>query len=133
MRSELFPPNFPVELAVAAFTTTNEAAWPPTLAVVAVNWFSMHGYAVLGTELWVLQDAGIQSLPIGLSGMREVHGNTVNRGSEEPWGSFVSRAGEETRTYLQTFKPSDIVERGQLFFNVTWINEAEFKTLSTHS
>jgi hypothetical protein len=129
MVSELFPPNFPPELAAEAFVATNEAAWPPTSAAAVVDWFSAHGYAVLGTELWLLQDAGIQSLPIGLSGMREVHGNTVNRESEEAWTSFVARAGAETRAYLQAFKPSDIVERGQLFFNITWISGADFGLL----
>jgi hypothetical protein len=70
---------------------------------------------------------------VGLSGTREVHGNTVNRGNEEPWNSFVARAVAETRTYLQGFKPSDIVEQGQLVFNVVWVSEAEFGNLSAHS
>jgi hypothetical protein len=100
MASELFPPNFPPELASAAFVAHKEAAWQPTTAAAAVDWFSTHGYAVLGTELWLLQSKGIQSQPIGLSGRREVHGNTVNRGNEEPWSSFVERAGAETRAYL---------------------------------
>jgi len=64
--------------------------------------------------------------------MREVHGNTVNRENEESWSSFVACAGAETRTYLQTFKPSDIVERGQLVFNVVWVSEGEFTNPSTH-
>ena len=127
--SELFPPDFPSELRDAAFTVHNEAAWPPVLAVAAVEWFGTNGYAVLGTELWILKDAGIQTLPMGLSGMREVHGNTVNRGKEESWSSFVARAAAETRTYLQEFKPSDIVEQGQSVFNVSRVSEAEFNDL----
>jgi hypothetical protein len=54
MPSELFPPGFPSELAVAAFRAGDEAAWPSVLAAAAVEWFSRHGFAVLGTELWVL-------------------------------------------------------------------------------
>jgi hypothetical protein len=99
------------------------------LAVAAVEWFGTHGYGVFGTELWLLKDVGIQTLPMGLSGMREVHGNTVNRGNQESWSSFVVRAAVETRTYLQLFKPAGIVERGRLVFNVTWVSEAEFKNL----
>jgi hypothetical protein len=133
MPSQIFPPDFPSELRVAAFGAGDEAAWPPMHAAVAVEWFAKHGYAVLGTELWLLKDGAIQSLPTGLSGMREVHGNTVNRGNEEPWSSFVARAGAETRTYLQAFNVSEIVERGQLVFNVVWISEAEFRNLSAHS
>lgn len=133
MPSEIFPPDFPSELRVAALRTGDEVAWPPILAAAAVEWLGTNGYAVLGTELWLLKDGPIQSLPVGLSGTREVHGNTVNRGNEEPWSSFVARAVAETRTYLQAFKPSDIVERGQLVFNVVWVSEAEFGNLSAHS
>ncbi len=55
------------------------------------------------------------------------------RGNEEPWSLFVARAGAETRTHLQAFKPSNIVERGQSVFNVVWVSDAEFKNLSAHS
>jgi len=93
--------------------------------VAAVDWLGMNGYAVLGTELWLLSDAGIQSLPMGVSGMREVHGNTVNRENGESWSSFVARASTETRAYLLAFNASDIVEEGRLVFNVVWSSEAE--------
>jgi hypothetical protein len=94
--SELFPSDFPSELRVSAFRADKEAAWPPVLAVAAVEWFGMHRYGVLGTELWLLKDVGIQSLPMGLSGMPEVHGNTANRENQESWSSFVARAAAET-------------------------------------
>ena len=56
----LLPLNFPPKLRAAAFRVGEEAAWLPTLAVAAVEWFSMNGYAVLGTELWLLRDGEIQ-------------------------------------------------------------------------
>ena len=131
IRSELFPAHFPPELASAAFVTGNEAAWRPMLAAAAVEWLGANGYAVLGTELWVLKAGAIQSLPIGQSGMPEVHGNTVNRESEEPWSSFVVRAATETQTYLQSFNPADIVEQGELHFNVVWVSEAQYAELTS--
>lgn len=130
MDSELFPPNFPPELAIAAFTAGEEVAWPVTLSASAVEWFGRHGYAVLGTELWLLKDGAIQSLPIGLSGMREVYGNTVNRESKEAWSTFVARAAAETRAYLQLFNQLHIVEDGQVYFNVVWVSEEDSKNLS---
>jgi hypothetical protein len=48
MRSDLLPPQFPAELAAAAFLAGGEVAWPPALAVLAVEWFGSHNYAVLG-------------------------------------------------------------------------------------
>ena len=130
MRFDLFPPNFPPELAAAAFVAGNDPAWPPMLAAAVVAWLGTHGYAVLGTELWLLNDEGIQTLPIGLSGTREVHGNTVQRQSEEAWNSFVSRAAAETSAYLQSFKPSEIVEHGEINFNVVWVSEADYGKLA---
>ena len=130
MSGDLLPPNFPPEIARAAFAAGNETAWRPLLASAAVEWFAAHGYAVLGTELWLLRNEEIQSLPIGLSGMREVHCNSVNRGSGEAWGTFVSRAAAKTLTYLQSFNPADIVEEGDVYFNVTWVSEADFDKLA---
>jgi hypothetical protein len=91
----------------------------------------MHGYAVLGTELWLIQGEAIQSLPIGLDGMRGVHGNTVNRENGESWISFVARASAETLSYVREFKPSDITGAGEVHFNVVWIGEESFRNLHT--
>jgi hypothetical protein len=129
MTREIFPENFPAELAEAAFVAGNEAAWRPVIAASAVEWLAAHGYAVLGTELWLLKKEGIQSLPIGWSGGREVHGNTVDRRPDEPWNSFIARAEAETISYLRSFDPADIVEGGDLHFQVAWVNEWEFAEL----
>jgi len=78
-----------------------------------------------------LKASSIRSLPIGQSGMREVHGNTLNRRREEPWISFVARAATETLAYLQSFDPSNIAELGELHFNVAWVSEAQFAELNS--
>jgi hypothetical protein len=69
---------------------------------------------VLGTELWILQEAGIQTLPIGSTGGREIHGNMVNRKNGEEWDVFVTRSADETSAYLQSFNEADILERGKV-------------------
>jgi len=130
MNSGLFPPCFPADLALAAFATANEAAWPPEVAPVVVQWLGTHGYAAIGTELWLLQNGSIQSLPLGSSGVLEVHGNTVNRRTEETWDSFVARAAAETRAYLSSFNRCEIAEDGQVYFNVVWTSEADYAQLS---
>jgi hypothetical protein len=131
--AELFPPNFPPTLASSAFVTGHEAAWPPKLAAAAIEWLGAHGYAVLGTELWVLNGGTTQSLPIGRSGMREVHGNTANRRRDESWTSFVARAAVGALAYLQSFNPADILEQGEIHFNVVWVTEAQYAELKSVS
>jgi hypothetical protein len=127
--SELFPVNFPPALGNEAFANGGEVAWRPRFAAAAVEWFGANGYAVLGTELWLLKDGAIQSLPIGLSGMREVHGNTVDRQRKESWGEFVVRAAGETLAYLRAFRATDIIERGDIYFNVVWVSESDYAKL----
>ena len=114
---------------MSAFASVTEVAWTPELAATAVQWFGANGYAVLGTELWLIKGGAIQSLPVGLSGMREVHGNTIDRGSQEPWSAFVIRAAAETVVYLQPYDAADIVESGDVNFNVVWIGESEYGKL----
>lgn len=128
--SELFPPNFPPQLVAAAFISGTETAWRPAAAIEAVEWFGAHGYAMLGTELWLLQNGWIQSLPIGLSGEREVHGNIVNRKKNEAWDTFVVRSASETLKYLKAIKPADIVEEGNLHFQISWISRGDFDELN---
>jgi hypothetical protein len=123
-------PDLPQELADAAYRSGDEFAWSPSVAASVAKWLGEHGYAILGTELWVLKpDGRIISLPLGLSGLPEVHGNTVDRKNGETWSSFTRRATAETLAYLGRFNPAEIVEEGDLRFNVTWVSEIEFEQL----
>jgi hypothetical protein len=80
-----------------------------------------------------LKCGDIQSLPVGQSGMREVHGNAVDRGSEELWSPFVARSATATLAYLQSFNPADILEQGEIRFNVVWVSEAQFAEVKSVS
>jgi len=116
---DLFPSGFPSDLASAAFVATNEVAWRPALAARSVEWLGTHGYAVLGTELWLPKDGSIQSLP---------YFQNVDRQSNEAWHLFVARAAAETLVYLRVFTPK-FIEEGDVYVNVTWVSETEFKNL----
>jgi hypothetical protein len=132
MRSELLPPTFPADLAAGAFAAGGEVAWPLALATTAVSWLAAHGYAVLGTELWVLQSGATQSLPRGPSGKPEVHGNDVShRGEKEEWTSYVARAAAETLAYMHSFRAEEIVEPGDLYFNVVWVDELDYEKMGS--
>ncbi len=115
----LFPSGFPSDLALAAFVATNEVAWRPALAARSVEWPGTHGYAVLGTELWLPKAGSIQSLP---------YFQNVDRQRNEAWHLFVARAAAETLAYLRAFTPK-FIEEGDVYVNVTWVSEMEFKNL----
>ena len=118
-----FPLGFPSDLAAAAFVAGEEAAWQPAIAGGAVEWFRAHGYAVLGTEVWLPNGESIQSLP---------YFQSVSRKDHEPWHSFVGRAAAETLAYLSDFGQK-FAEEGNVYVNVTWVNEAQFQRLQSHT
>jgi hypothetical protein len=64
-----------------------------------------------------------------LSETREVHGNTVDRQTKESWGEFVVRAVRETLSYLSAFGLTDVIEPGDIYFNVVWVSESDYATL----
>jgi hypothetical protein len=119
LSTDLFPSGFPSELVSAAFVASNEAAWRPALAARSVEWLGTHGYAVLGTELWLPKDDSIQSLP---------YFQNVDRKGDEAWDSFVARAAAETLAYFKALS-SKFTKEGDVFVNVTWVSEAEFGNL----
>jgi len=116
---EVFPPGFPEQLASYALVDRGEVAWRPSAAIMAVEWFSAHGYAVLGTEAWRPEGTAIQSLP---------YWQSVDRKDSEEWSSFAARAAAETIGHLEALLPKLVKDDG-VYINVTWVAESEFQNL----
>jgi hypothetical protein len=116
--SNIFPAGFPGELAAEAFRHSNDTAWRPPLAVSVIEWLGTHGFAVLGTEVWLPKGGLIQSVP---------YFQTVNRRNNEDWSSFVARAAAETNEYLKAFA-GEFAKEGDVFINISWVSETEFQT-----
>src|SRR4029077_8927579 len=120
MKDRLYPNKFPDDLKAEAFTAGLEAAWPNTSAIKVIDWLRQNGFAVLGTELWIVREDGIQP-GIYVDGKREIHGNEVSRLQNEPWDSYVNRSGMETLRYLGIFEePPEARKQGKVFFNIVW-------------
>jgi hypothetical protein len=117
--SDLFPRDFPPELIREALVHLSDVAWRPKLAAVSVEWLGAHGYAVLGTEVWLPKQGMIQSIPY-FQAIREIE--------NESWDSFVARAAAETLAYLKEFE-GRLTEEGDVFVNVSWVNDQEFRSL----
>ena len=114
------PTGFPNELASEAYVApNNEVAWRPPQAVQAVEWLGIHGYAVLGTEVFLPKQGSMQSLP---------YFQNVERITAEEWSLFVARAAAETLAYLKTCLPM-LSEEGDVYVNVTWVSEEGFRNL----
>jgi hypothetical protein len=90
-----FPPGFPSALASEVHVHGGETSWRLQSAIAAINWFGAHQYAVLGTEVFLLQSEGLQSLP---------YFQSIDCKKNEDWNSFVIRAASETIRYLTAFQ-----------------------------
>jgi hypothetical protein len=131
MAEKTFPPGFPPELAAKSFTTGSEAAWPLESVSKVVEWLGQNGCAVLGTELWIVRDDGIQP-GVFVNGVREIHGNAISHMRNESWDAYVTRSVEETLRYLNSVvTPPEVKQQGDAFVNVVWASESEYFNLST--
>ena len=130
MAEKTFPPGFPPELAAKSFTTGSEAAWPLESVSKVVEWLGHNGFAVLGTELWIVRDDGIQP-GVFVNGVREIHGNSISHMRNETWDTYVTRSVEETLRYLHSLvMPPEVKQQGDVFVNVVWASESEYFNLS---
>ena len=127
--NQIYPDNFPDEFKQDVFTLGTEAAWPTGRAIQVVDWLRKNGFAVLGTELWLIREDGVQP-GIFVNGIAEIHGNDESRMPNEPWDVYVSRSGMEALRYLSSFtEPPEASQQGKVVFNIVWANESDFLKL----
>jgi hypothetical protein len=123
----------PVSVTAIAYRASNgELAWrrldiPQALSAIAAS-----GQAVLGGEVWVAVGEGQWH---GLVPDRHGgppggvwHWDATPRAAGESWPAYCVRAAEESaRTVagMPVEKESDPAVRDRLFFNVTFVSEAE--------
>ncbi len=124
--AEIFPAGFPEELKASAYISGSEAAWPIEFAGKVVNWLCQNKVAVLGTEAWTVHGDGTitPSIEGGL------YGNAVSKKGDESWEAYVRRAAREALRCVESVNLStEAKERRDVFFNITWVDESEYRGL----
>jgi hypothetical protein len=119
--------KIPAELLANAYRSSNgEFAWPVTSASRAVDWLANEGYAILGTELWVVRaDGKVSSLFHDRGGRVSLWAMSVNRNQAEAWSAFASRAAKDAKTAIAKIDVEDICDAGDVFVNITWTDSTE--------
>lgn len=123
---EGIPIGLPQLLVDAAFRTANEAAWPVDQAVDLIQWCRQAGLAVLGTELWMI-DQSDNSIQPGLNspeGFAICH-NSCNPKPGEAYDEYVARSADEAIAAIRSYgEPVDPIEQQRRpYFNITWAGE----------
>ena len=120
--SHLFPSGFPSDLASAGFVTPLRKRHGkictslPTQSSGSACMVMRFSEPSFGFRRMVQYRACLTS-----------QGNVDRQGDEE-WHSFVARVAAETLAYLRAFNPK-FIEEGDIYVNVTWVSEAEFRNL----
>jgi hypothetical protein len=128
---------FPIELEREAFQVNGEFGWTRAQIPEVVKILRSHHIAILGGELWWVQESGeyFGSIP-QRHGPPAVYPWDTRRGPNEPWSQFVDRSAAETLEAVQRWPASeDLPNRtsGRVLYNLTWVSEEEFDALERFS
>jgi hypothetical protein len=123
-----FPEGLPQHLATAAFAS-REPAWKQGDCVEVVEWLSHNGYAVLGTELWIVTNGRMRTLMNTKKG-RVLYSTYCDPVPEESWDKYVQRCGQLAGESVSTFRwPEDSLENpNTAYFNLTWADREWFRS-----
>jgi hypothetical protein len=127
---------FPPELEQHAFRASNgEFGWTRAQIPSVVDILHSRGIGILGGELWWVRDGftdyrGTIPQQQGLPG---VYTWETKREINESWSHFVERGASDALAAVRRWPaPSDLPADlpGRIFYNLTWVSEAEFKKLT---
>src|SRR5215212_3592264 len=92
------------EITAKAFhSQTDEYAWQRADALAAIKALANNSLAILGGEVWIVQNNEILALPPLKTGSNAVIGrDTREKSGEETWKEFVERTAREAVAAIES-------------------------------
>jgi hypothetical protein len=119
--------------ANAFYSHTDEYAWQRSYIADTVEALANHGYAILGGEVWIVENGRILAAPPLRSGENSVIGwDTKEKEEAETWDQFVLRTAKETLAVIESLDAEEEVMpevRNKVYYNLTFTNEQEYAEL----
>jgi hypothetical protein len=109
-----------------------ECAWTRADAKVAAAVLAQRRLAVLGGEVWRVVDGRINGVVPQRSGPPAVYAWDSRRNAGESWQAYVERCARESQTWIERWpEPDDLPTGldGTILYNLTWVDEREYRTL----
>lgn len=119
---------FPEELERSAHRSGVEYAWRRNEAKLAARHLSNLSRVILGGELWLVRGQSIWGVLSQRAGPPAVYHWEIERGSSEPWESYVSRSCSEALAAIDALPPTgevDIPPGADVYYNLTWAAEGK--------
>jgi hypothetical protein len=120
--------NLPESLSATAFVNGEDVAWEQKDCVSAIDWLRRNGFAILGIELWLIENGGIRTAIRTKSGpaLYVADCDPVNG---ESWDSYVERSARDAVERISSFHwPEDSLEPPRpVYFSLCWADREWFR------
>ena len=120
--------ELPEHLVSVAYTSGQELAWKQEDCAKAIDWLRQNSYAILGTELWLIEGDGIRTA-IRTDLGPAIYVTSCNPIKGESWTRYVDRCAEEAAKITSGFHwPEDASEpQRPVHFNLCWADREWFR------
>ena len=126
--------GFPERLSAIAFVNGEEVAWEQKDCGDAIEWLRQNSFAILGIELWRIENGSIRTSVHTKSGP-EIYVSHCDPEKGEKWQDYVERSARDAMENISAFHwPADSVEPlAPVYFNLCWADQEWFRTKSNHA
>jgi hypothetical protein len=125
--------GFPERLSASAFESSEDVAWEQKNCAAVVDWLRKNAYAILGIELWLIEENGIRTAIRTKSGPA-IYVSNCDPVKGESWGSYVERSAQVAAEQIALFHwPEDSLESPRpVYFSFCWADRDWFRTHKTN-
>jgi hypothetical protein len=123
------PLSVPDRLRAVAFGDGEDLAWKQKDCADAIDWLRQNGNAILGIDLWLIEDGKIRTAIRTKSGPI-IYASNCDPLEGETWEEYVQRSAKNALDSIGAFSwPEDSLEPPQpSYFNLCWADLEWFRT-----
>jgi hypothetical protein len=127
-------PELPLQLRAKAFVSEDELAWLQQDCPDTIDWLRQNGFALLGTELWLIEDGTIRTAIKTASGP-VIYVTACDPQDQESWSAYVQRSARHALETIEAFAwPEDSLEpKRPAYLNLCWADLGWFRAQKTHA
>jgi hypothetical protein len=125
--------SLPERLRAIGFVSGEEIAWRQEDCAEAIDWLRRNQYAVLGIELWLIENGSMWTAIPTESGPA-IYVTSCDPIKGEKWEDYVERSAREAAAAISAFHwATDAVGPPRpVHFNLCWADREWFRTKSRH-
>ena len=127
--------SLPEHLRAIGFVSGNDIAWKQENCAEAIDWLRQNDYAVLGIELWLINEDGTIWTAIPNESGPAIYVTSCDPIKGERWEEYVKRSAREAVDAISVFlwTKDAVGPQRPVHFNLSWADREWFRTNSSHA